>query len=150
MICIPEPENILSVSIPVERPLRPLLGDSLVLPCYFQDNTVHDPGAPTIAPLSHRIKWRLITKDKTTDILAASEGAVAVNDNYMDRVTMVGYPLTPTDASIKITELLSNDSGVYHCEVVHGIEDSHDTINVQVQGKRHRGTLLRLRAYWYH
>ncbi|XP_036440346.1 LOW QUALITY PROTEIN: aggrecan core protein [Colossoma macropomum] len=129
-----EPESTLSVSIPTEQPLRSLMGDTLVLPCFFQDNTVHDPGAPTIAPLSHRIKWSLITKEKTTDILVASEGVVAVTDKYMDRVTMVGYPMTPTDASIKITELLSNDSGIYRCEVMHGIEDNHDTIDVQVQG----------------
>uniref|UniRef100_W5KJN6 Aggrecan core protein n=1 Tax=Astyanax mexicanus TaxID=7994 RepID=W5KJN6_ASTMX len=129
-----EPESTLSVSIPTEGPLHPLMGDTLVLPCYFLDNTVHDPGSPTIAPLSHRIKWSLVTKETTVDILVASEGTVALNSKYTDRVTMVGYPHTPTDASIKISELLSNDSGVYRCEVMHGIEDSQDTAEVQVQG----------------
>ncbi|XP_057196789.1 aggrecan core protein isoform X2 [Triplophysa rosa] len=129
-----EPESTLSVSIPNELPLQPLMGDTLILPCYFRDNTVNDPGAPTIAPLSHRIKWSLVTKDKTTTILVASEGIVNVTKQYMDRVTLVGYPTTPTDASIKITELHSNDSGVYRCEVVHGIEDNHDIVHVQVQG----------------
>uniref|UniRef100_A0A671Q280 Aggrecan a n=1 Tax=Sinocyclocheilus anshuiensis TaxID=1608454 RepID=A0A671Q280_9TELE len=124
----------LSVSIPNELPLRPLMGDTLVLPCYFQDNTVNDPGAPTIAPLSHRIKWSLVTKEKTTNILAASEGVVSIDKRYLDRITMVGYPMTPTDASIKITELHSNDSGVYRCEVMHGIEDGYDVVDVQVQG----------------
>lgn len=110
------------------------MGDTLVLPCYFQDDTVPDPGAPTIAPLSHRIKWSIITKEKTTVILVASEGVVAVNQKYMDRVQMVGYPSSTTDATIKITQLLSNESGVYRCEVMHGIEDSHDSVDVQVQG----------------
>ncbi|XP_062404731.1 aggrecan core protein-like [Sardina pilchardus] len=128
-----DPE-ILSVSIPTEKPVRVLMGGTLVLPCYFQDNTPHDPGAPTIAPLSHRIKWSHITKDKVTDVLVASEGVVRVADEYLDRVTMVAYPLTPTDASIKITELLSNDTGVFRCEVMHEIEDSSDTIEVLVQG----------------
>uniref|UniRef100_A0A673IFM5 Aggrecan core protein n=1 Tax=Sinocyclocheilus rhinocerous TaxID=307959 RepID=A0A673IFM5_9TELE len=128
------PESTLSVSIPNELPLRPLMGDTLVLPCYFQDNTVNDPGAPTIAPLSHRIKWSLVTKEKTTNILAASEGVVSIDKRYLDRITMVGYPMTPTDASIKITELHSNDSGVYRCEVMHGIEDGYDVVDVQVQG----------------
>lgn len=131
---ITEPEIPLRVSIPNEVPLRPLMGDTLVLPCYFLDNTVNDPGAPTIAPLSHRIKWSLVTKEKTTNILVASEGLVNIDRSYLDRVTMLGYPMTPTDASIKITELHSNDSGVYRCEVMHGIEDSHDTVDVQVQG----------------
>uniref|UniRef100_A0A673H7B6 Aggrecan core protein n=1 Tax=Sinocyclocheilus rhinocerous TaxID=307959 RepID=A0A673H7B6_9TELE len=128
------PENTLSVSIPNELPLRPLMGDTLVLPCYFQDNTVNDPGAPTIAPLSHRIKWRLVTKEKSTNILVASEGVVSIDKRYLDRITMVGYPMTPTDASIKITELHSNDSGVYRCEVMNGIENGHDIVDVQVQG----------------
>ncbi|XP_051557777.1 aggrecan core protein isoform X2 [Myxocyprinus asiaticus] len=129
-----EPESTLSVSIPIEASLEPLMGDTIVLPCYFQDNTVNDPGATTIDPLSHRIKWSLVTKDKTTNILVASEGIVNVEKRYLDRVSMVEYPLTPTDATIKITELHSNDSGVYRCEVMQGIEDNHDFVNVQVQG----------------
>ncbi|XP_052006021.1 aggrecan core protein-like isoform X2 [Xyrauchen texanus] len=129
-----EPESTLSVSIPIEASLEPLMGDTIVLPCYFQDNTVNDPGATNIDPLSHRIKWSLVTKDKTTNILVASEGIVNVDKRYLDRVSMVGYPLTPTDATIKITELHSNDSGVYRCEVMQGIENNHDLVYVQVQG----------------
>ncbi len=110
------------------------MGDTLVLPCYFQDNTVNDPGAPTIAPLSHRIKWSLVTNKNTTNILVASEGVVSIDKRYLDRITMVGYPMSPTDASIKITDLHSNDSGVYRCEVMHGIEDGYDSVDVQVQG----------------
>ncbi|XP_058237977.1 aggrecan core protein isoform X2 [Hemibagrus wyckioides] len=129
-----EYERTLSVSIPTEPLLKPLMGDTLVLPCYFQDNTVADPGAPTIAPLSHRIKWSIITEEKTTDILVATEGVVAVNKKYTDRVQMVAYPTSTTDATIKITQLLSNESGTYRCEVMHGIQDSYNSVEVQVQG----------------
>ncbi|KAL1007543.1 hypothetical protein UPYG_G00088150 [Umbra pygmaea] len=129
-----DPEDTLSVSIPLERPQRTLLGSTLILPCYFQDLTVHDPGAPTITPLSHRIKWSHITKERVAVILVAMDGEVKVEYDYLDRVNMVGYPQTPSDASIRITELRSNDSGTYRCEVQHGIEDNHDTVDVQVQG----------------
>ncbi|KAM9422327.1 aggrecan core protein-like isoform 1-T2 [Salvelinus alpinus] len=129
-----DPEDTLSVSVPLELPQRPLLGSTLVLPCYFQDHTVHDPGAPTIAPLSHRIKWSRVTKERVSVILVAMDGEVKVEEDYLDRVHMVGYPQTPTDASIKITELRSNDTGTYRCEVQHGIEDNHDTVDVLVQG----------------
>ncbi|XP_056240571.1 aggrecan core protein-like isoform X1 [Seriola aureovittata] len=129
-----DPEDVLSVSIPLEGPQRPLLGVTMVLPCYFEDHTVPDPGAPTIAPLSHRIKWSLVTKEKVTTILVALEGQVRITESYLDRVQLVGYPGTPTDASIKISELRSSDTGVYRCEVQHGIEDNHDIVHVQVQG----------------
>ncbi|XP_047453264.1 aggrecan core protein [Mugil cephalus] len=127
-------DGTLRVSIPVEMPLRPLLGGKVVVPCYFQDNTVNDPGAPTIAPLSHRIKWAFVTKEKVTTILVASQGKVHVEAEYMDRVTMVNYPQVPIDATMQITELRSKDSGFYRCEVMHGIEDNYDSVNIQVQG----------------
>ncbi|KAG8001162.1 Aggrecan core protein [Nibea albiflora] len=129
-----DPEDVLSVTIPLEEPQRPLLGGTLDLPCYFEDHTPPDPGAPTIAPLSHRIKWSLVTKEKVTTILVALEGQVRITESYLDRVHLLGYPLTPTDASIKISELRTSDSGVYRCEVQHGIEDNHDIVHVQVQG----------------
>ncbi|XP_056244128.1 aggrecan core protein [Seriola aureovittata] len=129
-----ELDGTLRVSIPMEIPLRPLLGGKVVVPCYFQDNTVNDPGAPTVAPLSHRIKWSYVTKEKATTILVASEGKVQVETEYLDRVTMVNYPLVPTDATLEVTELRSKDSGTYRCEVMHGIEDNYDSVDIQVQG----------------
>lgn len=115
-------------------PLRPLLGGKVVVPCYFQDNTVKDPGAPTVPPLSHRIKWSYVTKEKVTTILVASEGKVQVQAEYLDRVTMVNYPLVATDATLEITELRTKDSGTYRCEVTQGIEDNYDSVEILVQG----------------
>uniref|UniRef100_H3C5H2 Aggrecan core protein n=1 Tax=Tetraodon nigroviridis TaxID=99883 RepID=H3C5H2_TETNG len=129
-----DPEDVLSVSIPLEEPQRPLLGQTIFLPCYFEDHTIPDPGAPTIAPLAHRIKWSHVTKERATTILVALEGQVRIAEGYLDRVHLLGYPATPTDASIKLSELRSSDSGVYRCEVQHGIEDSHDITHVHVQG----------------
>ncbi|XP_037396386.1 aggrecan core protein isoform X2 [Pygocentrus nattereri] len=127
-------DSTLSVSIPVEQPLRPLLGGKMVIPCYFQDNTVHDPGAPTIAPLSHRIKWSYIHKGQISLVLVATGGVAHIETDYLDRVTMVNYPTMPTDVTIEITELRSKDSGTYRCEVMHGIENNYDSVEMQVQG----------------
>lgn len=100
----------------------------------IQDHTIPDPGAPTVAPLSHRIKWSHVTKERVTTILVALEGQVRIGEGYLDRAHLLGYPATPTDASIKLSELRSSDSGIYRCEVQHGIEDSHDIAHVHVQG----------------
>ncbi|XP_016425195.1 aggrecan core protein-like [Sinocyclocheilus rhinocerous] len=127
-------DSPISVSIPVEPPLRPLLGGSMIIPCYFQDNTVQDPGAPTTAPLPHRIKWSYIYKRRISLILVASGGVVQVETDYVDRVHMVNYPMVPTDATIEISELHSSDSGTYRCEVMQGIEDNYDSVEMQVQG----------------
>ncbi|XP_043084516.1 aggrecan core protein [Puntigrus tetrazona] len=127
-------DSPISVSIPVELPLRPLLGGSMIIPCYFQDNTVQDPGAPTTAPLSHRIKWSYIFKGRISLILVAGGGVVQVEKDYVDRVHMVNYPMVPTDATIEISELHSSDSGTYRCEVMQGIEDNYDSVEMQVQG----------------
>ncbi|KAG7281850.1 hypothetical protein CRUP_031099 [Coryphaenoides rupestris] len=116
-------DGTLSVSIPVETALQPLLGGKVVVPCYFQDTDATEPGATggthTPAPLAHRIKWSYITQKKVTTILVASGGKVVVETEYLDRVTMVNYPLVPTDATIEVTELRARDSGTYRCIVFH-------------------------------
>uniref|UniRef100_A0A1A8JLS1 Aggrecan core protein n=1 Tax=Nothobranchius kuhntae TaxID=321403 RepID=A0A1A8JLS1_NOTKU len=127
-------DGALRVSIPSEVSLRPQLGGKVVVPCYFQDNTIKDIGAPTTAPLSYRIKWTYVTKERTTTILVALGGKVHVEKDYDDRVTLVNYPMVSTDASMELTELRSKDSGMYRCEVMHGIEDKYDSVEIQVQG----------------
>ncbi|TSK28088.1 Aggrecan core protein [Bagarius yarrelli] len=127
-------DSTLSVSIPMEQPLRPLLGGKTVIPCYFQDNAVQDPGAPTLAPLSQRIKWSYIYKGKISLILVAIGGIIHIEPDYLDRVTMVNYPSVPTDVTIEISELRSSDSGTYRCEVMQGIEDNYDSVEMHVQG----------------
>uniref|UniRef100_A0A8C4TJR5 Aggrecan b n=1 Tax=Erpetoichthys calabaricus TaxID=27687 RepID=A0A8C4TJR5_ERPCA len=126
--------NELSVNIPDPPVLQPLLGGTLVIPCYFKDSTTHDPGTTTTSPLSPWIKWSWISEDSEKVILVATEGQVRVTADYLDRVTLANYPGKPIDATLKISELRSSDSGIYRCEVMKGIEDSQDTVTVEVKG----------------
>jgi len=45
------------------------------------------------------------------------------------------YPAIPTDATLEIKALRSNHTGIYRCEVMYGIEDREDTIEVLVKGE---------------
>ncbi|MBZ3880067.1 Aggrecan core protein, partial [Sciurus carolinensis] len=127
-------DNSLSVSIPQPSPLRVLLGTSLTIPCYFIDPMHPVTTAPSTAPLAPRIKWSRVSKEKEVVLLVATEGHVRVNSAYQDKVSLPNYPAIPSDASLEIQNLRSNDSGIYRCEVMHGIEDSEATLEVVVKG----------------
>ncbi|XP_016007110.2 aggrecan core protein isoform X2 [Rousettus aegyptiacus] len=131
---VSDPDNSLSVSIPEPSPLRVLLGTSLTIPCYFIDPMHPVTTAPSTAPLAPRIKWSRISKEKEVVLLVATEGQVRVNSAYQDKVSLPNYPAIPSDATLEIQNLRSNDSGVYRCEVIHGIEDSEATLEVVVKG----------------
>uniref|UniRef100_A0A7N4Q0E9 Aggrecan n=1 Tax=Sarcophilus harrisii TaxID=9305 RepID=A0A7N4Q0E9_SARHA len=126
--------NSLSVSIPEPSPLRVLLGNSLTIPCYFIDPVHPVTTAPSTPPLSPRIKWSRLSEEKEVVLLVATEGRVRVNSAYQDKISLPNYPAIPSDATLEINNLRSNDSGVYRCEVMHGIEDSQATLEVIVKG----------------
>ncbi|XP_028814316.1 aggrecan core protein [Denticeps clupeoides] len=127
-------DSSLSVSIPVDQTLQPLLGGKVVVPCYFRKNPAHDPVSPAGLPALYRIKWSFIRQDKVSVVLVAFGGVALVEPEYLDRVTLVNYPTILTDATMELTELRSSDSGTYRCEVMHETEDSSDSVDVRVQG----------------
>ncbi|XP_069840886.1 aggrecan core protein isoform X2 [Dendropsophus ebraccatus] len=124
----------LSVSIPAETSLNSKLGHSITIPCYYINALEHVTVAPSTPPLTPRIKWSRHNKGRETVLLVATDGQIRVNEAYKGRISMPNYPLIPTDVSLEIVNLLSKDSGIYRCEVTHGIEDSQDTVQVNVKG----------------
>uniref|UniRef100_I3NEB2 Aggrecan core protein n=1 Tax=Ictidomys tridecemlineatus TaxID=43179 RepID=I3NEB2_ICTTR len=131
---VSEHDNSLSVSIPQPSPVKVLLGTSLTIPCYFIDPMHPVTTAPSTAPLAPRIKWSRVSKEKEVVLLVATEGHVRVNSAYQDKISLPNYPAIPSDATLEIQNLRSNDSGIYRCEVIHGIEDSEATLEVVVKG----------------
>ncbi|XP_020637336.3 aggrecan core protein isoform X2 [Pogona vitticeps] len=124
----------LSVSIPLRSPLRVPLGRTLTIPCYYIDTLEHVTTSPSTPPLSPRIKWSRISDGKQVVLLVAMDGHVRINTAYQEVVSLPNYPAIPTDATLEIKRLRSNDTGIYRCEVIHGIEDSQDTVEVKVKG----------------
>ncbi|XP_075063863.1 aggrecan core protein [Mixophyes fleayi] len=126
--------NTLSVSIPKEAPLNVQIGQTIIIPCYFLNALEHVTVVPSTAPLTPRIKWSRHNKGRETVLLVATDGKIRLNDAYKQRISLPNYPFIPTDVSLEIVNLLSSDSGIYRCEVMHGIEDSQDTVQVNVKG----------------
>uniref|UniRef100_A0A803TFF7 Aggrecan core protein n=1 Tax=Anolis carolinensis TaxID=28377 RepID=A0A803TFF7_ANOCA len=110
------------------------LGKTLTIPCYYIDTLEHVTTSPFTPPLSPRIKWSKLSEGKDVVLLVAMDGHVRINTAYKEVVSLPNYPAIPTDATLEIKTLRSNDTGIYRCEVIHGIEDSQDTVEVKVKG----------------
>uniref|UniRef100_A0A8C6ZSC5 Aggrecan a n=1 Tax=Nothoprocta perdicaria TaxID=30464 RepID=A0A8C6ZSC5_NOTPE len=105
-------------------------GCSLNIPCYFNIPEEDD----TSALLTPRIKWSKLSNGTEVVLLVATGGKIRLNMEYREVISLPNYPAIPTDATLEIKALRSNHTGIYRCEVMHGIEDRQDTIEVLVKG----------------
>ncbi|XP_050165406.1 aggrecan core protein isoform X1 [Myiozetetes cayanensis] len=120
----------LEVKIPEQSPLRVVLGSSLNIPCYFNIPEEQD----TSVMLNPRIKWSKLSNGTEVVLLVATGGRIRLNSEYREAISLPNYPAIPTDATLEIKALRSNHTGIYRCEVMYGIEDRQDTIEVLVKG----------------
>ncbi|NXY01838.1 PGCA protein, partial [Pteruthius melanotis] len=120
----------LEVKIPEQSPLRVILGSSLNIPCYFNIPEEQD----TSVMLTPRIKWSKLSNGTEVVLLVATGGRIRLNGEYREAISLPNYPAIPTDATLEIKALRSNHTGIYRCEVMYGIEDRQDTIEVLVKG----------------
>ncbi|KAM3663697.1 aggrecan core protein isoform 1-T1 [Ammospiza maritima maritima] len=120
----------LEVKIPEQSPLRVILGSSLNIPCYFNIPEEQD----TSVMLTPRIKWSKLSNGTEVVLLVATGGRIRLNSEYREVISLPNYPAIPTDATLEIKALRSNHTGIYRCEVMYGIEDRQDTIEVLVKG----------------
>lgn len=49
---------------------------------------------------------------------------------------MPSHPEDVGDASLTMVKLRASDAGTYRCDVMYGIADTQDTVNLNVDGKR--------------
>ncbi|NXJ24197.1 PGCA protein, partial [Dicrurus megarhynchus] len=120
----------LEVKIPEQSPLRVILGSSLNIPCYFNIPEEQD----TSLVLTPRIKWSKLSNGTEVVLLVATGGKIRLNSEYREAISLPNYPAIPTDATLEIKALRSNHTGIYRCEVMYGIEDRQDSIEVLVKG----------------
>uniref|UniRef100_A0A4X2LAD8 Brevican n=1 Tax=Vombatus ursinus TaxID=29139 RepID=A0A4X2LAD8_VOMUR len=130
-------DQAFKVSIGGDSPLRGVLGGSITIPCHI---SYLRPPPPTPPPGrravlgSPRVKWTFLSGGREAEVLVARGLKVKVSEGYRYRVALPGYPASTTDVSLVLSELRSNDSGLYRCEVQHGIDDGSDAVEVKVKG----------------
>lgn len=82
-----------------------------------------------------RIKWTKIEKQVETTVLVAQNGVIKIGPSYRNRVSVPSHPEDVGDATLTMVKLRASDTGTYRCEVMYGIEDTQDTVDLDVNGK---------------
>lgn len=130
----PTEDRAFRVRIAGTAPLQGVLGGTLTIPCH-----VHYlrplPGRRAVLG-SPRVKWTFLSGGREAEVLVARGLRVKVSEAYRFRVALPAYPASLTNVSLALSELRPNDSGIYRCEVQHGIDDSSDAVEVKVKGER--------------
>ncbi|XP_045545853.1 versican core protein isoform X2 [Salmo salar] len=110
------------------------LAGRVVLPCHFSITpTTHTPS--TQGPEDQlRIKWTKLEEDGEHVVLVAQGGVIKVEQEYKGRVSVPNHPQALGDASLIVARLRASDAGLYRCEVMHDMEDTQDTVHLNVSG----------------
>ncbi|NXR76011.1 PGCB protein, partial [Pycnonotus jocosus] len=127
----------LQVSIPRHPALDAVLAGDITIPClisYLGPQPTAGMGGRRAVLGTPRVKWTFISEGREVEILVARGDRVKVSEDYRLRASLPIFHQRYTNASLLLTELRPNDSGIYRCDVQHGIEDGHDILNVKVKG----------------
>ncbi|NWI06293.1 PGCB protein, partial [Tichodroma muraria] len=127
----------LQVSIPRHPALDPVLAGDITIPClitYLGPQPTAGTGGRRAVLGTPRVKWTFISEGREVEILVARGDRVKVSEDYRLRASLPIFHQRYTNASLLLTELRPNDSGIYRCDVQHGIEDGHDILDVKVKG----------------
>lgn len=120
-----------------DAPVQGVLGGALTIPCHV--HYLRPPPGRRAVLGSPRVKWTFLSGGREAEVLVARGLRVKVSEAYRFRVALPAYPASLTDVSLALSELRPNDSGIYRCEVQHGIDDSSDAVEVKVKGEGQDG-----------
>ncbi|XP_054038621.1 brevican core protein [Rissa tridactyla] len=127
----------LQVSIPRHPALDAVLAGDITIPClitYLGPQPTAGTAGRRAVLGTPRVKWTFISEGKEVEILVARGDRVKVSEDYRLRASLPIFHRRYTNASLLLTELRPNDSGIYRCDVQHGIEDGHDILHLKVKG----------------
>lgn len=122
----------------VETPKDPIYstnGANVTLPCHYH----FEPDVE--AKRKIRIKWSKLRDDYTKEkdvLVAIGKTSVAFGD-FRGRAQL--HQAGRREASLVISDVRLQDDGKYRCEVIDGLEDESDVVDLQLQGGGMAGTL---------
>ncbi|KAG7521791.1 versican core protein-like [Solea senegalensis] len=128
-----------SNQLSIIRPVTGSLSQKVNLPCFFSTipttAPVVSPNGTTVLSRDYlRIKWVKMEGDVESTVLVAQNGVIKIGSSYRNRVSVPSHPEDVGDASLTMVKLRASDAGTYRCEVIYGIEDTQDTVNLDVDG----------------
>ncbi|KAG9354362.1 hypothetical protein JZ751_001069 [Albula glossodonta] len=119
----------------IMRPVSGSLSGRVVLPCHFSTMPTVSPAINSTASTDYlRIKWTKVDQDTESIVLVAQNGVIKIGPGYRSRVSVPSHPEDIGDASLTVVKLRASDAGTYRCEVMYGIEDTQDTVSLDVNG----------------
>uniref|UniRef100_A0A8B9QLK4 Brevican n=1 Tax=Apteryx owenii TaxID=8824 RepID=A0A8B9QLK4_APTOW len=136
---VPEDDDLkaLQVSIPRHPALDAVLAGDVTIPClitYLRPVPTAGTAGRRAVLGAPRVKWTFLAEGRELEILVARGDRVKVSEDYRLRASLPIFHRQYTNASLLLTELRPNDSGIYRCDVQHGIEDGHDILDLKVKG----------------
>uniref|UniRef100_A0A672FF45 Versican a n=1 Tax=Salarias fasciatus TaxID=181472 RepID=A0A672FF45_SALFA len=131
--------SVTSNALSIIRPVTGSLSGKVNLPCFFfrvpTSAPVISPNGTAIYNRDYlRIKWTKINGEDESTVLVAQNGVIKIGSIYRNRVSVPSHPEDVGDASLTMVKLRASDAGTYRCEVMYGIEDTQDTVNLDVSG----------------
>ncbi|XP_068560028.1 hyaluronan and proteoglycan link protein 1a [Cebidichthys violaceus] len=113
------------------------LGANVTLPCRLLAKDVLEFGSVGI-----RVKWTKVAEDEALneDVLLSMGFHKKTFGSFADRVFLT--EADNEDASITITDVATDDSGKYRCEIINGMFDFMEEITLDVQGGLNDGVVF--------
>ncbi|XP_042187591.1 versican core protein [Callorhinchus milii] len=130
-------EKLMSMVVKEVSLVKGSLSSFVSLPCHY--TIAPSPSNHSLQEFP-RIKWTKIEVDKDgkdqkeTTILVAQNGVIKIVAGYDGRVAVPKHPESLNDATLTICRLRASDTGLYRCEVMVGIEDEQDIVQLDVTG----------------
>lgn len=109
-------------------------GANVTLPCHYHYEPDLEPKRKI------RIKWSKLRDDftKEQDVLVAIGKTYMAFGDFKGRAHI--HQASRHEASLVITDVRLKDDGKYRCEVIDGLEDENDVVDLRLKGGGSLGT----------